>query len=81
MVELGSMQDEANREFAAAVQTAGATLVAVGWTNRRTLLAGAVDPARVVCVRDRTAARGWVRANLEAGDAVLWENDLPDHYP
>jgi hypothetical protein len=23
----------------------------------------------------------WVRANLGEGDAVLYENDLPDHYP
>jgi hypothetical protein len=23
----------------------------------------------------------WVRAKLTDGDAVLYENDLPDHYP
>jgi hypothetical protein len=23
----------------------------------------------------------WVRQHLGAGDAVLYENDLPDHYP
>ena len=29
----------------------------------------------------REHAVEWVRANLRAGDVVLYENDLPDHYP
>ena len=37
--------------------------------------------ATVRCVEDRDAAVRWVRANLRSGDAVLYENDLPDHYP
>jgi len=81
MVELGSMQDDANRSFAHEARDAEATLVIVGWTNRRALRAGAGDDAHVVEVRDRAAAREWVRATLADGDAVLWENDLPDHYP
>jgi len=80
MVELGPEQDAANRAFAAAVAKADAVLVAVGWTNRRALLAGAAD-GEVVTVRSRAAARAWVRSALGAGDGVLWENDLPDHYP
>jgi UDP-N-acetylmuramoyl-tripeptide--D-alanyl-D-alanine ligase len=91
MVELGPEQDEANRAFARAVHAAGCTLVVVGWTNRRAMV-GAIDElppseagdARdngVVVVPSRDAAREWVRANLTSGDGVLWENDLPDHYP
>ena len=80
MVELGRSQDEENRVFAARVAASGTTLVVVGYTNRRALLAGA-NGAPTVVVRDRDAARTWVRANLRAGDGVLWENDLPDHYP
>jgi UDP-N-acetylmuramoyl-tripeptide--D-alanyl-D-alanine ligase len=80
MVELGPDQDEANRAFAAAVAKADAVLVAVGWTNRRALLAGAAG-GEVVTVRSRSAAREWVRSSLTAGDGVLWENDLPNHYP
>jgi UDP-N-acetylmuramoyl-tripeptide--D-alanyl-D-alanine ligase len=80
MVELGPDQDEANRAFAAAVAKADAVLVAVGWTNRRALLAGAAG-GEVVTVRSRAAARAWVRSSLAAGDGVLWENDLPNHYP
>jgi hypothetical protein len=32
-------------------------------------------------VRNRDEAVAWVRANVCEGDAVLYENDLPDHYP
>jgi UDP-N-acetylmuramoyl-tripeptide--D-alanyl-D-alanine ligase len=80
MVELGPDQDEANREFAAAVAKADAVLVVVGWTNRRALVAGAKD-GEIVTVGSRSQARDWVRSNLGAGDGVLWENDLPNHYP
>jgi UDP-N-acetylmuramoyl-tripeptide--D-alanyl-D-alanine ligase len=78
MVELGSDQFEANRTFAQAVAASGADLVVVGWTNREALADG---HPRAQLVPDRDAARLWVRANLGSGDAVLWENDLPDHYP
>jgi UDP-N-acetylmuramoyl-tripeptide--D-alanyl-D-alanine ligase len=78
MVELGRSQFEANRTFAHAVAAAGADLVAVGWTNREALVDG---HPRAELVADHFAARAWVRANLGPGDAVLWENDLPDHYP
>jgi UDP-N-acetylmuramoyl-tripeptide--D-alanyl-D-alanine ligase len=80
MVELGPGQDEENRSLAAAVAKAGAVLVVVGWTNRRALVAGARD-GEVVTVASRAAARDWVRTALSAGDGVLWENDLPNHYP
>ena len=80
MVELGPVQDEANRDFAAAVAKADAVLVVVGWTNRRALMAGAAG-GEIVTVGSRPAARNWIRSNLGAGDGVLWENDLPNHYP
>ena len=37
--------------------------------------------ATVRCMADRDEAVRWVRAHLRDGDAVLYENDLPDHYP
>jgi UDP-N-acetylmuramoyl-tripeptide--D-alanyl-D-alanine ligase len=80
MVELGPDQDEENRAFAEAVAKADAVLVVVGWTNRRALLAGARN-GETVQVASRAAARQWVRSTLTAGDGVLWENDLPNHYP
>ena len=79
MVELGSQQRQANAELAAKVVDSGATLVVVGAINRTALLEGAAGEA--VTVRNRGEARDWVRANLGDEDGVLWENDLPDHYP
>ena len=38
-------------------------------------------PFRVTTVPTCAAAVAWVRQELQAGDAVLYENDLPDQYP
>jgi UDP-N-acetylmuramoyl-tripeptide--D-alanyl-D-alanine ligase len=84
MVELGPRQFEENRAFAAAAAVAS-DLVIVGRTNRRALEAGAASVggsgAAVTLVPDRGRAVEWVRRHLAPGDAVLYENDLPDHYP
>jgi UDP-N-acetylmuramoyl-tripeptide--D-alanyl-D-alanine ligase len=93
MVELGRRQEEENRLFGAAVAAVASDLVVVGRTNRRALLAGAAGalgggdgaaPAPMLrwqVVRQREQAVDWVRRQLGAGDIVLYENDLPDHYP
>jgi UDP-N-acetylmuramoyl-tripeptide--D-alanyl-D-alanine ligase len=79
MVELGSRQFDENRAFAEAVAQVATDLIIVGRTNHGALQAGA-SPLRPRCVRTRDEAVAWVRATLGAGDAVLYENDLPDHY-
>jgi len=82
MVELGDKQSLANRSFAADVVAEATDLVVVGRTNRRALIDGArIGRALVTVVDSRSQAVEWVRANLGPGDAVLYENDLPDHYP
>jgi UDP-N-acetylmuramoyl-tripeptide--D-alanyl-D-alanine ligase len=82
MVELGPEQDRENRAFAQRAATEATDLVLVGRTNRRALLAGsAAGPARVQILGSRDQAVAWVRKHLGSGDAVLYENDLPDHYP
>jgi UDP-N-acetylmuramoyl-tripeptide--D-alanyl-D-alanine ligase len=85
MVELGSRQREENFAFGAEIAGVAANLVVVGRTNRRALVAGAASsPAGgvvVTWVADRPQAVAWVRDHLGPGDAVLYENDLPDHYP
>lgn len=78
MVELGSLQTIENQKLAALAYENGVELIAVGLTNRRSLLAG---HSEALPVKNRAEAAGWVRANLKKGDAVLWVNDLPDHYP
>ncbi len=85
MVELGSRQAEENEALGKAVAGVATDLVVVGRTNRRALLAGVAAAGgaglavRVVDHRDEAVA--WVRDQLGPGDAVLYENDLPDHYP
>ena len=82
MVELGAVQARENARFAARAGAVATEMIVVGRTNAAALLAGARAaglPARQV--GDRRAAVAWVSANLGTGDAVLYENDLPDHYP
>ena len=82
MVELGSRQHDENVAFASAAAGAVSHLVVVGRTNRRSLLEGAkAGTAEVVVVDTRDQAVAWVREHVGEGDAVLYENDLPDHFP
>jgi UDP-N-acetylmuramoyl-tripeptide--D-alanyl-D-alanine ligase len=81
MIELGDRQAEENRAFAAAAGKVASVIGVVGRTNAAALLLGARDTeAEVKRFRTREKAVEWVRANLNGGDAVLYENDLPDHY-
>jgi UDP-N-acetylmuramoyl-tripeptide--D-alanyl-D-alanine ligase len=79
MVELGPLQHEENVRLAQVASGIATDLVVVGRTNRRALLDGSQLPP--LTVRTREEAVAWVRATLREGDAVLYENDLPDHYP
>ena len=82
MVELGPRQVEENTRFATAASRQATHLVVVGHTNRAALLAGtAGGQAEVLVVETRDDAVAWVREHLGEGDAVLYENDLPDHFP
>jgi UDP-N-acetylmuramoyl-tripeptide--D-alanyl-D-alanine ligase len=82
MVEMGKLQREANREFAAQAAKTATDIVIVGRTNRRALLEGAKGGnGDVRQFRTREDATTWARENLGPGDVILYENDLPDHYP
>ena len=86
MVELGPAQAPENRAWAELAARAATHVVIVGATNRRSLLAGAADVpdgdrAVIVSVDGHDEAVAWVRAHTGPGDVVLYENQLPDHYP
>ena len=82
MVELGSRQKGENRHFGEAAARIADVVIIVGRTNRRALVEGAAHgPGGVMTMSTREEAVGWVKANLGPEDAVLYENDLPDHYP
>lgn len=84
MVELGSTQAEENAAFAEAASAVVSDVVVVARTNRRALSEGTrrrPAGAGVVLVDRLDEAVAWVRGQLGPGDAVLYENDLPDHFP
>ena len=86
MVELGPRQTDENTKFGQEAAQAASHVVVVGFTNREALLAGvrsapAEGRAQVLVADTHAGAVDWVRANTTAGDVVLYENQLPDHYP
>jgi UDP-N-acetylmuramoyl-tripeptide--D-alanyl-D-alanine ligase len=82
MVELGKTQHIENAALASLAAETATDFVIVGRTNRAALLEGSAGrEVSVIVVDSREEAVDWVRANLAEGDVVLYENDLPDHYP
>ncbi len=82
MVELGDRQASENERFAENAGSVASIIGIVGNTNKKALLTGAQKtPAKVELFPTRDHAVAWVRTNLGNGDAVLYENDLPDHFP
>jgi UDP-N-acetylmuramoyl-tripeptide--D-alanyl-D-alanine ligase len=89
MVELGKRQYPENYALGKAVGQVANQLVVVGMTNRIALMDGAAeaqagDDSRldaVVPVKDRESAIAYIKRSTKPGDVVLYENDLPDHYP
>ncbi len=82
MVELGARQYEENVSLAALAAGRVTDFIIVGRTNRAAMREGAAGgAASVIVVDSREDAVDWVRKNLGDGDVVLYENDLPDHYP
>ena len=83
MVELGPVQGERNEQLARSAAEAGvATLVVVGRTNAPALRRGAFDGrTEVLSAPTRESAVALLATRTRAGDVVLFENDLPDHYP
>jgi len=84
MVELGRTQRAENAALAESAAGVVSDVVVVGRTNRVALVEGChrvARPPAVKLVRTREEAVTWARAHLGPGDAVLFENDLPDHFP
>jgi UDP-N-acetylmuramoyl-tripeptide--D-alanyl-D-alanine ligase len=79
LVELGEEQHTENLLLAQRVAAVPSELVVVARTNVLALEAGYDKSLKRFDTRDEATA--WIRSSLVAGDAVLYLNDLPDHYP
>ncbi len=79
LIELGDEQYGYNFRLGEGCRNLEFELCVVGRTNARALMEGFVD--RPLRFDTRPEAVEWVKANLHANDAVLYLNDLPDHYP
>ena len=79
IIEMGAQQFSANEQLGRNAASMGADLVVVARTNAAALVRG--FGAGALRVETRENAVEWVRANLRAGDGVLYLNDLPDQYP
>lgn len=83
MVELGDLQAVENERFAAHAARVADVLIAVAPVNRAALVAGAAGEnadTDVVVVDNLADATEHLATLLRPGDAVLFENDLPDQY-
>ncbi len=81
IVELGSLQREANERFGEQAARVADTLIVVATLNRDAILSGArrVDGAtKLVAVDSLAEATERLGRLLGPGDVVLFENDLPD---
>lgn len=83
MIELGSRQYEANKEFGAKISDCADVAIIVGQYNREAILEGIGDrmtEENVICAPDFATAQRIMTSMAERGDAVLYENDLPDTF-
>lgn len=84
MVELGSVQRARNEQFGIQVGALpNGRLIVTHRVNRDALRSGALSAGAEspTWYPSRSSAATRVLADARAGDVVLFENDLPDHYP
>ena len=84
MVELGEKEAEFNREFGREMASAADVCVLIGRRHTQPiqegLLAAGYPAADIHAFSSLNEATGWLSGFMRAGDFILYENDLPDHY-
>ena len=84
IVELGPVEKERNRELGACAAAVCDALLVVGAVPGRYVREGAeaagLPKDSVVVCADLASAQAYLRDHMQTGDAVLFENDLPDNY-
>ncbi|MDE6503858.1 MAG: hypothetical protein K2K78_05305, partial [Muribaculaceae bacterium] len=83
MIELGERQYDANSEFGEKIGDCADVAIIVGQYNREAILDVIGDKLtreNVICAPDFATAQRTMTAMAGRGDAVLYENDLPDTF-
>ena len=84
MVELGAGEDDYNREFGRQISGSADLCVLIGEKHTLPIREGLNEtgfpPDHIQVFPDLTSAVAWLQDIMHAGDDVLYENDLPDHY-
>ncbi|MGE3958929.1 MAG: Mur ligase family protein [Vicinamibacterales bacterium] len=83
VIELGAEQQPVNRALSREAAAVCDRTLVVSETNRQAFVDGHRDAGRedrLVTVANRAEAFRWLQAQLQDGDVVILENDLPDLY-
>ena len=84
MIELADMQEEAHRDFGRLAARVCDGVILVGPKQTRAIADGLVEAGfrreRLIVTRNLAEASDKLKTLLRRGDAVLFENDLPDNY-
>ena len=84
MIELGELQESENHKLGLLAAQHATDIILIGRSQTAPILAAlhvsAFDRDRVQVVDALSDAVSWYQDNLQAGDAVLFLNDLPDTY-
>ncbi|MBD5225375.1 MAG: UDP-N-acetylmuramoyl-tripeptide--D-alanyl-D-alanine ligase [Bacteroidales bacterium] len=84
MIELGDLQETANREFGRHIASSADVAIIVGQYNRGAILAGIaggpIKEENIHAVDSFTDAQALLQRIASNGDTVLYENDLPDTF-
>ena len=84
MVELGSREEEMNREFGSAAADCCDLAILVGKKRSEAIASGMTEHgfpvANIYTVNSLEEAENLLKKTAKSGDTVLFENDLPDNY-
>ena len=84
MIELGDMQDAENRKLGLLAAEHATDIILIGKEQtrpiREAIQSTSFDLSRLREVETLKESVGWYQQNLQAGDTVLFLNDLPDTY-
>lgn len=84
MIDLGTKQEEINREFGAYMKDRADEVLLVGEKQtepiRKGLEDSGFDPDRIIVFRDVREAFAYIYKNCSVKDTILLENDLPDAF-